>query len=188
VGLLENCCNHVLALLIRGNFLVMSECTRELDAGAQPFDIEARAVVHELYAVFETYRRPEREMFCAFCYEDAEIEYFCATELRSIDEEYARRLVWESADHWENSAMYKHYLPRILEALSPPSRIEDIFPEHLFDVLHAHCFHRWPENERMAVLRWVQVVSAAILRSSNKVDPEWLNAAAQFSQSVHTST
>src|SRR5262247_2553433 len=74
----------------------------------------AQAIEH-LYAVFARYSRPSRVSLCTFCYTEEDLAHLRATPLREIDPERTRQLIVESADHFDSTELYKHYLPRILE-------------------------------------------------------------------------
>ena len=137
-----------------------------------------RDAVERAYAVFAAYPRPADAGFCTFCYSDATIAYLRATDLRAFDEEHVRRITWESADHWDSTELYKHYLPRIMDALAPPDRCDDLFPEHLFEVLNHHQFERWPPPERQAVIAWIRAVREALALDSADDAGEWEGAAA----------
>lgn len=65
-----------------------------------------RAATEDACSTFETYRRPGEASFCTFCYDETEIAYLRATDLRAIDGEHARRIAWESADHWDSVDLY----------------------------------------------------------------------------------
>jgi len=47
----------------------------------------------------------------------------------------ARRFAWESADHWQDTATYKHFLPVNPRGAGAPPRCEDLYPAHLFETL-----------------------------------------------------
>jgi hypothetical protein len=44
----------------------------------------------------------------------------------------------------------------MLEALGPPSWVEDLYVEHLFDTMRALDFHSWPMTERVAVTTYLR--------------------------------
>jgi hypothetical protein len=121
-----------------------------------------------IYAVFAGYARPPKPSFCDFCYDREEIEYFQSTPLKQFNPEMARRLIWESSDHWQDTPTYKHYLPLLLEHLAPPIRCEPLYPEHLFETLRAHDFRTWPGPECEAL--WTYVV--AVNKALEEIDPE----------------
>jgi hypothetical protein len=133
-----------------------------------------RGAVEEAYSTFAKYLRPVDASFCTFCYDEREIAHLRSTDLRAIDGEHARRIAWESADHWDSLDLYKHYLPRILDALTPPDRCDDLYPEHLFEVLNYHQFARWPEVEKRSVLAWIRAVGGDLAPAEAE---EWRAAA-----------
>ena len=111
-----------------------------------------------LYAQFAVYTRPEKLDLCRFCHDEADVDYLRTTPLRTINGNYAQRLLWETADHWPSVEVYKHYLPRILESLAPPDPAEALYPEHLFEVLNHHKFVCWPAAEKALVLQYVEAI------------------------------
>ncbi len=143
-------------------------------------DEALRAAIEGAYSAFENYRRPADASFCTFCYDETEIAYLRVTDLKAIDGEHARRIAWESADHWDSVDLYKHYLPRILAALAPPDRCDDLYPEHIFEVLNHHQLARWPESEKQVVLHWAQAVGEALALKSTEDAEEWRAATAKL--------
>jgi hypothetical protein len=139
------------------------------------------ASVQELYRVFARYPRPERVSPCTFCWSEEEIEVLKSTPLRQIEREFVRRLLWETADHWENVETYKHYLPRILEAMTPSLDIEDMYPTHIFETLQSLRFAHWPVGEREAVLGFMAALDATLPSiaglDSESSQAEWRTAA-----------
>lgn len=133
-------------------------------------------VVESLYSAFQRYQRPAKVDFCGFCYEAVEIEYFRDTPLRQMEPDKVRRLLWETGEHWATTDLYKHYLPRILEILTPDIGVEDIYPEHLFEVLNCHLFREWPATEKQSVLRFVAAMEDSLPSASAR--EEWRQAAA----------
>ena len=117
--------------------------------------MELSMLVDDLYEVFSTYRNSGRA-FCTYCYSESEVQLIKRTPLRQLGKDEARRLLWESSDHWESQDVYRHYLPRMLEAMGPPLWVEDPFVEHLFDTMRALDFQSWPLAERIAVTTYLK--------------------------------
>lgn len=82
-----------------------------------------------------------------------------ATPLRALHGELARRLLWETADHWQGSDAYKHYLPRLLELLVA---VEDLYPGHALETLRALDFPAWPAVERDAVRSYLDALDESL--------------------------
>jgi hypothetical protein len=118
--------------------------------------------VARAYALFAAYGRPPALGLCTFCYTDADLAIYQTTALADLGPDHVRKLVWESADHWPSTDVYKHFLPRILDALAPPDRCDDLYPAHLFEVLAWHGIGDWPEAERELVRDYVQRVAEAL--------------------------
>ncbi len=116
-----------------------------------------KAVSH-LYQVFSDYPRPHTASGCTHCYDPEEFEYLRSTPLSSLSPTMTRTLLWETGDHWESTAAYKHYLPRLLEAMSPSLGIGDLYPEHVFETLAFHDFGGWPPEEHTAVLAYFEAL------------------------------
>jgi len=130
-----------------------------------------RGAVERLYDVFSRY--PPGSDFCTYCYTDEEIRYITTTAVRRIDEDTARRLLWETGDHWESQDLYRHYLPRLLDVLAPPDSCEDNYPAHLFEVLQYLDFSGWPLVEREAVISFLEAVTPYI---RHVISDEWDNS------------
>src|SRR5262245_48413503 len=127
--------------------------------------------IDRAYAVFAD--RPAGGNFCTHCWGEDEIAHVTTTPVRQISAESARRLMWETADHWESSEVYRHYLPRILDGLAPPDPIEDILPGHLSDVLLGLAFRFWPEPERACVHEFLDAVTPLLTFCSADDEREW---------------
>ena len=111
-----------------------------------------------LYDTFAPYQNAGRQL-CSFCYEPDEWQEIARTPLRVIGIEPARKLLWETADHWENADVYRHYLPRLLEVLLPPALVEPLYPLHPSETLLSLGFRQWTSNERNAVLDYLEAAT-----------------------------
>ena len=100
---------------------------------------------------FAPYPRPARIDLCGFCYTQEELDDLNATPSDKLEGDLLRRLNWETADHWDSTDLYKHFLPLILGYLAPPGYTEVMYPAHLFETLSWHRFPSWPAREREAV-------------------------------------
>ncbi len=136
------------------------------------------AAADALYTVFSTYG-PGRD-FCMFCYSDLEIRTITGTPVHELNADYARKLLWETGDHWQDSDVYRHYLPRILEALGPPESTEDLYPAHLFETLKYHQFEKWPEHERLVVRCFLLVLSEELVFANSADEREWTDGLARL--------
>lgn len=101
------------------------------------------------YSVFKNYA-PMNDS-CTFCYDQEEIEYYQTQPVQEIEVSRARKLLWETGDHWESSEVFRYYLPRILEILFPPYKEEELYPGHLLETLKYHQFKLWAKPERELV-------------------------------------
>jgi hypothetical protein len=142
------------------------------------------AALREIDRVFAAYRRPRAVKFCGFCYTPTEAEYFRSTPLDAISAEPARQLLVESADHWESTQVYKHYLPVILRRLVPPGHLDAMYPAHLLETLQWHRVDRWPEPERVALAEVGKALTAVLKESSDRDAEEWAAAWAAFPAAV----
>jgi hypothetical protein len=115
---------------------------------------ELQATLDRLYALYAD--RPTGRRWCDFCWNDAEIGQITVTPVQDISDDMAGKLLHETADHFESSDVYKHYLPRILDALAPPRPAEDCYPLHLFETLEYMRYHSWPRKEQQLVLRFLE--------------------------------
>src|SRR6185369_9305899 len=108
-------------------------------------------MVDDLYAVFARYEDSGSE-FCGYCHSEAEIQCIRQVPLRDLSADDARVLIWEPSDHWPSQDVYRHYLPRMLEAMGPPLWVEDMYVEHFFETVRALGFPFWNPIERNAEL------------------------------------
>jgi hypothetical protein len=142
------------------------------------------ACVEGLYRTFASYPRPQRVSPCTFCWTEKEIEALRSVPLRKIEPELVRQLLWETADHWEDTKAYKHYLPRLLEAMTPSMGIEDLYPRHLFETLLYHGFAEWPGSEKDAVLAFIEELDTTLSSvsglDSDSSQAEWRSAAQEL--------
>ena len=136
-------------------------------------NVELDKIIQTLYAVFSRYSPGQN--FCEFCYSDDEIRKITNSRVSDLDAKLTRKLLWESGDYFQDTDTYKHYLPRILEALAPPELLEDLFPAHLFETLEYHKFQTWPEYERRVISDFLAAVSKEIRFSDLEDQIEWKN-------------
>ena len=118
---------------------------------------DLRKQLDALYTVFSTYG-PGND-FCGFCYTEDEIERITQTPIRELSVELSRKLLWETRNHWQNSEVYRHYLPRMLELMAPPISEEDLYPGHLFETMRYLKIGTWPEYERNVIGDFLSAVS-----------------------------
>ena len=141
--------------------------------------LELHYAIERLYEVFSRYGGGTS--FCGLCYDDREIKYITGTEVREINEDVAQKLLWETGDHWESSEVYRHYLPRILDVLAPPISCEDLYPQHLFEVMRYLDFRHWPEHEQEAVVAYMDAVTASMEFLEPSDREEWMAGVASLS-------
>ena len=135
-------------------------------------DSAIRPVEH-LYRTFGRYTAAG-EKFCPCCYDPDEWREISGTPPRLLSVDRARKLLWETADHWESADVYKHYLPRVLEVMLPPLNVEPLYPLHVSETLVSLRFHEWPENERNAVIEYLEFCARRVTwLSGEKDDQEW---------------
>jgi len=125
----------------------------------------------QVYEVFRRYTNSGTE-FCSFCYTEEDKVRITSTKLADLVEEDLRTLLWETANHWENANVYRHYLPRILDALGPPLSVDDIYPAHLFETLLALGFGEWATVEKTSVVEYLLAVKP-FLDLDQDEEKEW---------------
>lgn len=111
--------------------------------------------IQELYECFAKYA-DVGEQFCTLCHSDQEIAAIKTSPLDRLDPELTRTLLWEASDHWENTNVYRHYLPRLLEVLGSPWFESVLYPLHLSETLLKLEFSNWPQNERLTVIAYLE--------------------------------
>ena len=114
-----------------------------------------------LYATFARYQYAGKK-FCDFCYGRGEWQEIARSPVRVLEIEHARKLLWETADHWESADVYKHYLPRIMEVLTPPADVEPLYPLHVSETLLALSFGTWSQAERDAIISYLQSMTPCL--------------------------
>ena len=135
------------------------------------------AQVKRLYDVFSRYTEPGT-VFCGLCYTPEEVRAITRTPLGLLDEESGRKLLWETADHWESAEQYRHYLPRGLEFLGPPWFVDDLYPTHLFETLLSLGFRDWPADERSAIVDFLECVEPHLRLYGEDDRLEWADGIA----------
>jgi hypothetical protein len=123
--------------------------------------VEPTGRADRLYQAFSGYSYPGRD-FCDFCYTRDEWNEISRIPVRMLRVELGRKLLWETADHWESADVYRHYLPRLLEILGPPWSVEDLYPSHLFETLIALGFRAWSGVEKDAVIEYLADVGPCV--------------------------
>jgi hypothetical protein len=136
--------------------------------------------IERVYQTFRKYVRPAEIKFCTFCYEPDEIKSFLETPLSEMNSEIRKTLAWETSDHWDSLDVYKHYLPVILDRLSPPNQADGLYPEHLFESLYKHKFQHWEQSEREAVLHLFSTAVTQLNDANDESSVAWIIAALDF--------
>ena len=115
-----------------------------------------KSLVVELYEVFANYGPIKDLHVCPAFYAAEYVETLKMMPLSQIDTKVAKKLLWEAKDLWPSPEIYKYFLPRILEVMSPPESEEDLFPLHLIEVLEQLDFGSWPWKERVVVYKFLK--------------------------------
>ena len=148
--------------------------------GTRPHELQAS--IDRLYEVFRDC--PAGSDFCTFCWAPEELAHVTTTTVRDISEAMARKLLWETANHWETEEVYKHYLPRILDALAPPDPAEDLYPLHLFETLESLGFSRWQDREKQALRAFLDSVEAVLDFADHEDKEEWAQGCASLREGI----
>jgi hypothetical protein len=111
--------------------------------------------------LYDTFARYEYagNRFCDFCYEQEEWREIARGPVRVLEIDRARKLLWETADHWESADVSKHYLPRIMEVLAPPADVEPLYPIHVSETLLSLGFGNWNQIEREAIVSYLELLT-----------------------------
>jgi hypothetical protein len=134
-------------------------------------DTDLKERIEALYTAFRIYNTGGE--FCTFCYSQDEIETIMSTPARELSKELSGKLLRETGDHWPNSEVYRHYLPRILEVMAPPTYEEDLYPEHLFETMKYNQFSQWPIRERELVMEYLEILTPLLKFDKEDIE-EWL--------------
>ena len=116
---------------------------------------------------------PGRVFSCTYCYSEEELDFYSNTALNDLSLEHLRRMIWETCNHWESSEAYRRFLPALLDAMGPPTLIEDLFPEHLFECLLYHGYRTWPEEEKRAVTEYLESIYVSLDYFDERDKSEW---------------
>ena len=143
---------------------------------------ELQATIDRLYEVLRDC--PTGRDFCTFCWDPEELAHVKTTPVRELSEDMARKLLWETANHWETAVVYKHYLPRMLDALAPPDSVEDLYPLHLFETLESLRFKWWPDREREALGAFLDSVTPVLEFADHEDEEEWARGCACLREGV----
>lgn len=130
------------------------------------------SLISRLYQAFAQYL-PGRAFGCTYCHSEDELAYYATTPLTNIPIDRLTSMLYETADHWESTEAYKHFLPRLLEVIGPPHFVEDMYPGHTFETLLFHGFKSWPEAERCAVLDYLRAIENKIHFHDDEDRNEW---------------
>lgn len=122
---------------------------------------------------FASYERPARIALCGYCYDPEELEQLNTVPADQLDGDLLRRLNWETADHWDSTDLYKHFLPRILSFIAPPGHEKTMYPGHLFETLAWHRFPSWPAAEHEAVRRYIEAFLEVLEEREAPDRKEW---------------
>jgi len=124
--------------------------------------VELKNLIVQLYEVFAPYDSIDDLDSCSACYTSEQTEILKSVPASKIGTKLARKLLWEAKDHWKSPSVYKHFLPRILEVMSPPESEEDLFPVHLIEVLEQLNFSSWPNEEKMIVSKFLRCLAPLV--------------------------
>jgi hypothetical protein len=130
-----------------------------------------------MFSMFSRYSYPGAT-FCGFCHTSETIQRITTTPLEQLDDESLRALLWEPADHWESSEVYRHYLPRLLQILGPPWLVDALYPLHPFETMLALGFRTWPKNEQDVVIKFLECVGSHLRLETEENRLEWASGLA----------
>ena len=123
-----------------------------------------------LYEVFAKY--PPTLDWCDYCWSESCRTYLNETPVREISSEFANRLVCESSDHFDSIESYKHYLPRIIEHMTPPNKPSFGPKLGLFNRLNELNYKSWHEDEKNALIDYIDILYQALIKE-NAQDPDY---------------
>ena len=148
---------------------------------------ELESAITQLYEQFSLYSVKDLDI-CSACYTMEQVKYLKSTPASKIETQMARKLLWEAKDHWKSVDVYKHFVPRILEVLSPPESEEDLFPLHLFEVLQQMHFFSWLVNEKAALIAYLDVATPLLYKQDFEDASEWADGVVALKSGGSTNT
>ncbi len=143
---------------------------------------ELQAAIDRLYEVFRDC--PAGTNFCTFCWDPEELAHVTTAPVRDISEAMASKLLWETANHWKTAEVYKHYLPRMLDALAPLGPVEDLYPLHLFETLESLGFGWWQDREKEALHAFLDSLAPVLAFADHEEQEEWAQGCASLREGV----
>jgi hypothetical protein len=152
---------------------------------------EVLVAVEGLYAAFAEYRLPEWTDPCLHCHSEGEERQLHAKPLRELDAEELRSYVGDALLVWGDAAVFKHFLPRILEIFvtSPRPTLDLQDPEMIFSKFRYGNWLNWPDPEQTAVRAFFHAFWKAVLADpppgADYLDMEsWLCSIAQAEEGL----
>ena len=129
-------------------------------------------ILDNLYEAFSGYAQ-HTPFSCDHCHPKEWQEYFVETNLSEISGDHAYSIVTEVSDHWHNSRVYRHYLPRILELMGKPYFIDTLSPENIFGRLTEMDFMNWSQSEKTVVLQFLEILDNELPFEIAEEREEW---------------
>lgn len=114
-------------------------------------------IIERTYSVFSKYEKG-MPFACDYCHPEEWQNYYLKTPLKEISGQHGYEMVTEVSDHWTNSDIYRHYLPRILELLGPPNIVDTLCPEFIFNKILDMGFKTWCNEEKTVVHEYFQLL------------------------------
>ena len=126
--------------------------------------------IKELYAAFAVDRLPTDHDACPHCVSPEDKRRLYARPLRELSADDLDRYVWSAMTTWGDAALFRHFLPRILELMCTHQFLWD--PEILGEKLRYAEWSKWEAQQQTAVGRFFTAWWRGMLRSEVKEDTD----------------
>ncbi len=114
---------------------------------------EIRTTIESLYEVFASYSLPKHTDHCPCCVHDADDALIHSKPLRELSSNDLDRYIFKAISTWGDSALLRHFLPRMFELMLIPYGPGWLAVDHSIVVnkLRLGNWLEWPKHEQTAV-------------------------------------
>jgi len=122
-----------------------------------------RECVDRLYDVFATYRMGGNMSHCDHCVTQDEVDRLTGVPLRKLSWDLVGHYSSKAMNTWGDSKDFKHFLPRILEAIAYENYPYDV--EVVGNKLCMAEWTNWPPSEQSAVRNYFHALWSCLIRT-----------------------
>jgi hypothetical protein len=121
---------------------------------------DLQMAIEELYLVFEPYVLPQFTNPCPCCHKEPDEALLRSQPLRKLEPRELSKYVFDALLTWGDSALFRHFLPRIYELMVRPYGPNSlpIDPEIVLSKLRHGRWREWPVQEQHAMERFLRAL------------------------------